>query len=119
MSNPVVQIISDITATGARFILDADGVGLDRIIPDGLLELARQNKHEIRRELESQQAAIRDEGLKRLKSAAQGLPVSFQELSSFFAGDLQSFGIGEVKQAGIRKACEWFAYVYPAWRAQQ
>ncbi|MDQ5770818.1 hypothetical protein [Thiothrix subterranea] len=59
MSNPVMQIINDITATGARFVLDADGVGLDRIIPDDLLELARQHKFAIKRELEAQSGSRR------------------------------------------------------------
>ena len=119
MSNPALQIINDITATGARFVLDADGVGLDRIIPDHLLELARQHKFAIKRELEAQQAEFRVEGIKRLEMAAKGLPVTSNELKAFFADDLVSFGTGEVTQAGIRKACEWFAHVYPAWRAAQ
>ena len=119
MSNPALQIINDITATGARFVLDADGVGLDRIIPDDLLELARQHKFAIKRELEAQQAAIRAEGIRLLKVAAHGLPLDFAELQAFFSNDLPDFGTGEVTQAGIRKACEWFAHVYPAWRAAQ
>ncbi|WML91253.1 hypothetical protein RCF98_02600 [Thiothrix lacustris] len=119
MSNPVLQIISDITATGARFVVDADGVGLDRIIPDDLLELARQHKYAIKRELIAQQAAIRLEGIRRLKVAAHGLPLDFPELQAFFEGDIHDFGSGGVSPAGIRKACEWFANVYPLWRAQQ
>jgi siroheme synthase len=119
MSNPVLQIINDITATGARFVLDADGVGLDRAIPDDMLELARQHKYAIKRELEAQQKAIRAEGIKRLKVAAHGLPLDFAELQAFFDGDIHDFGSGGVSPAGIRKACEWFANVYPMWRAQQ
>jgi len=119
MSNPVMQIINDIAATGARFVLDADGVGLDRIIPDDLLELARQHKFAIKRELEAQQAVIRAEGIRLLKVAAHGLPLDFDELQAFFDGDIHDFGSGGVSPAGIRKACEWFANVYPLWRAQQ
>ena len=52
-------------------------------------------------------------------AAAQGLPVTLDELAAFFADDLHDFGIGEVSREGIRKAAEWFAYTYPAWRAAQ
>ncbi len=51
-------------------------------------------------------------GKKRLEVAAQGLPVTLAELEAFFGDDLQDFGSGEVKQAGIRQACEWYAYQY-------
>ncbi len=49
-------------------------------------------------------------GLKRLEVAAQGLPITIGELSAFFADDLQSFGSGEVTQAGIVKAVRWYVF---------
>ena len=64
-------------------------------------------------------AEIRREGIKRLKVAAHGLPLDFAELQAYFEGDIHDFGSGGVSPAGIRKACEWFANVYPLWRAQQ
>lgn len=110
MSNPALQIINDITATGARFVLDADGIGLDRIIPAHLLELARQHKQAIKLELEAQQKAIRAEGIKRLKVAAHGLPVDLDELLSFFADDLQDIATGAINPGGLQQAVEWFTY---------
>ena len=113
MSNPTVQqIIKDISATGTRFVLNKDGIGLDRPIPDNLLLLARQYKADIKRELETQQAEFRVEGIKRLEMAAQGLPVTSNELKAFFADDLVSFGTGEVTQAGIVKAVRWYVFTY-------
>ncbi|MBO0612957.1 hypothetical protein [Thiothrix fructosivorans] len=119
MSNPVQRFINDITATGARFVVDAGDVWLDRPIPDDLLEIARQQKEPIRQELEAQRAAIRLNGVELLSMAAQGLPLDFAELLAFFDGDIHDFGSGGVSPAGIRKACEWFAYVYPLRRAAQ
>ena len=49
-------------------------------------------------------------GLKRLEVAAQGLPVTLDELAEFFVSDLQGFGNGSVTMNGIRKACEWYAF---------
>ena len=51
-------------------------------------------------------------GLRRLTAAAQGLPVTQEELAAFFANDLQSFGSGEVKQAGIVQAVRWYAFTH-------
>lgn len=119
MSNPAVQqIIKDIFATGARFVLNVEGIGLDRPIPDNLLLLARQYKTDIKRELEAQQAAFRAEGIKRMEIAAQGLPVTSNELKEFFADDFVSFGTSEVTQAGIVKAVRWYAFTYKG-RAEQ
>jgi hypothetical protein len=53
---------------------------------------------------------LKKQGLKRLEVAAQGLPVTIGELLAFFADDLQSFGSGEVTQAGIVKAVRWFVF---------
>ena len=54
---------------------------------------------------------IKRQALKKLAAAAQGLPVTLDELAVFFADDLHGFGIGEVSREGIRKAAEWFARV--------
>ncbi len=51
-------------------------------------------------------------GLKRLEAAAQGLPVTLDELVVFFANDLQSFGADEIKQAGIVQAVRWYAFTH-------
>ena len=48
------------------------------------------------------------EGIKRLKEAAQGLPVTRAELEAFFANDLQAFGEGKVKQATIKQVVTWY-----------
>ena len=58
-------------------------------------------------------------GKTRLRVAARGLPLDFAELQAFFVDDLTDFGSGAVSAEGIRKATEWFAYTYPAWRAAQ
>ena len=55
---------------------------------------------------------LKKAGLARLAEASKGLPVTLAELAEFFADDLQDFGSSEVKQAGIRQACEWYAYQY-------
>lgn len=112
----ITQIIRDISATGAKFVINENGIGLDRTIPVELLSLAKQNKDAIRLELEAQQ---RREGIRNLRLAAQGLKLNFEELARFFEIDLMDFGNGAVSMAGIRKAAEWFAYTYPAWRAAQ
>ncbi len=52
------------------------------------------------------------EGIKRLREAAQGVPATLEELQAFFADDLQEFGQGRVKQAGIVQAVRWYAYQY-------
>jgi hypothetical protein len=51
-------------------------------------------------------------GLRRLEAAAQGLPVTLDELAAFFASDLQSFGGDEVKQPGIALAVRWYAFTH-------
>ena len=53
-----------------------------------------------------------ESGLRRLDAASQGLPVTLDELAAFFANDLQSFGSGEVKQAGIMQAVRWYAFTH-------
>jgi hypothetical protein len=55
---------------------------------------------------------IKRQALKRLEAAAQGLPVTLDELAAFFASDLQSFGSGEVKQSGIALAVRWYAFTH-------
>lgn len=115
----ISQLITDISATGARFVISDGGVGLDRPIPADLLTLAKQHKAAIRDYLIQRQEADRKRGIRMLATAAKGLPVNLQELTDFFRDDLEDFGNGAVSMAGIRKACVWFAYVYPAWRAQQ
>ncbi|MDD5393153.1 MAG: hypothetical protein PHE17_09060 [Thiothrix sp.] len=108
----ITQIIRDINATGAQFVINAHGgVGLDRAIPVDLLSVAKQHKDGIREEL------IRLEGIRRLGVAAEGLPLDFADLQAFFFEDLPDFGSGAVSMEGIRHACEWFAYTYKG-RAQ-
>ena len=107
--NTARDIINQVSATGARLVLVQGGVAFDKPIPDNLLRLARDHKAAIRAELEAQTT---QEGIKRLKEAAQGVPATLEELQAFFADDLQSFGAGEVKQAGIVQAVRWFAYQY-------
>lgn len=106
------DIIRQVSATGARLVLVNGGVGFSKPLPENLVALAREHKAEIRRELERQAGTDKAEGLRRLEVAAQGLPATIKELAEFFADDLPSFGSGEVKRAGIRKACEWFAYIH-------
>ena len=55
---------------------------------------------------------LKKQGMNRLGAAAAGLPVTLEELAVFFADDLESFGAGEVKQAGIVQAVRWYAYQY-------
>ncbi len=55
---------------------------------------------------------LKKHGMKRLEAAAQGLPITIDELAAFFADDLQSFGTGEVKQAGIVQAVRWYAFTH-------
>jgi hypothetical protein len=106
-----LDIIGQVTATGARLVLVQGGVGFDKPIPDDLLYLARDHKEVIRAELEAQAT---QEGVKRLEEAAKGLPVTLEELQEFFQGDLLDFGTGTgtVTMAGIRKASEWYAFVH-------
>ncbi|OQX03659.1 MAG: hypothetical protein BWK73_38820 [Thiothrix lacustris] len=73
-------------------------------------KLSRNSKNS--RNSNSNASELKKQGLKRLTAAGQGLPVTLNELAAFFANDLQSFGAGEVKQAGIRKACEWYAFTH-------
>ena len=107
--NTARDIINQVSATGARLVLVQGGVGFDKPIPDNLLRLARDHKAAIRAELEAQTT---QEGIKRLKEAAQGVPATLEELQAFFADDLESFGMGEVSQAGIVQAVRWYAYQY-------
>ena len=58
----------------------------------------------------SNASELKNQGVKRLEAAAKGLPVTIAELVDFFAGDLVSFGQGEVKQVGIEQAVKWFVY---------
>lgn len=51
------DIIRQVSATGARFVLVAGGVGFDRPLPGDLLELAREHKAAIQQELEQQATA--------------------------------------------------------------
>ena len=104
-----LEIIGQVTATGARLVLVQGGVGFDKPLPDDLLTLARDHKDAIRAELEAQ---TKQKGVKRLETAAKGLPVTLEELQEFFQGDLLDFGSGGVCDAGIRKACEWYAFVH-------
>ena len=46
---------------------------------------------------------------RRLQSAAQGLPVTLEELLAFYAVDLPAFEAGEVPQATIRFSVELYA----------
>ena len=55
---------------------------------------------------------LKTKGIEKLAVAAQGLPVTLAELEAFFAHDLQSFGNGGASMAGIRKACEWYAFTH-------
>ncbi|WP_287601317.1 hypothetical protein [Thiothrix sp.] len=55
---------------------------------------------------------LKKQGIARLEAAAAGLPVTLEELAVFFADDLQEFGQGLVKQAGIVQAVRWYAYQY-------
>ena len=107
--NTARDIINQVSATGARLVLVQGGVAFDKPIPDNLLRLARDHKAAIRAELEAQTT---QEGIKRLKEAAQGVPATLEELQAFFADDLESFGMGEVSQAGIVQAVRWYAYQY-------
>ena len=104
-----LDIIGQVTATGARLVLVQGGVGFDKPLPDDLLTLARDHKDAIRAELEAQ---TKQKGVKRLETAAKGLPVTLEELQEFFQGDLLEFGSGGVCDAGIRKACEWYAFTH-------
>ena len=46
---------------------------------------------------------------RRLQSAAQGLPVTLEELLAFYAVDLPAFEAGEVPQATIRFSVDLYA----------
>ena len=46
---------------------------------------------------------------RRLQSAAQGLPVTLEELLAFYAVDLPAFEAGEVPQPTIRFSVELYA----------
>ena len=105
--NTARDIINQVSATGARLVLVQGGVAFDKPIPDNLLRLARDHKAAIRAELEAQTT---QEGIKRLKEAAQGVPATLEELQAFFADDLESFGMGEVSQAGIVQAVRWYVF---------
>lgn len=104
-----LEIIEQITATGARLVPVQGGVGFDKPLPDDLLTLARDHKDAIRAELEAQ---TKQAGVKRLETAAKGLPATLEELQEFFQDDLLDFGNGGVSDAGIRKACEWYAFTH-------
>lgn len=52
---------------------------------------------------------VKKQGMNRLEVAAQGLPVTLDELAVIFADDLEDFGVGAVSMAGIRQACEFYA----------
>ncbi|QQZ27607.1 hypothetical protein HMY34_01925 [Thiothrix subterranea] len=71
-------------------------------------ELSRNSKNS--RNSNSNAPELKKQGMKRLEAAAAGLPVTVEELAAFFGDDLQSFGTGEVKQAGIVTAVRWFAF---------
>ena len=71
-----------------------------------------QNESQNHKNHSHKHSELKKQGMNRLEVAAQGLPVTRDELAVFFADDLQDFGSGEVKQAGIRQACEWYAYEY-------
>ena len=102
-----LDIIRRVSETGARLVLVNGGVGFDKPLPDDLLTLARAHKDAIRAELEAQ---TKQKGVKRLETAAKGLPATLEELQEFFQGDLLDFGNGGVCDAGIRKACEWVVF---------
>ena len=53
---------------------------------------------------------LKKQGMNRLEAAAAGLPVTLEELAVFFADDLQEFGEGRVKQAGIVQAVRWYVF---------
>ena len=52
---------------------------------------------------------LKKQGMNRLEVAAQGLPITLDELAVIFADDLEDFGAGAVSMAGIRQACEFYA----------
>ena len=104
-----LEIIGQVTAIGARLVLVQGGVGFDKPLPDDLLTLARDHKDAIQAELEAQ---TKQKGVKRLETAAKDLPVTLEELQEFFQGDLLDFGNGGACDAGIRKACQWFAFTH-------
>lgn len=112
----ISQLISDISATGARFVIRDDGVGLDRPIPAGLLVLARQNKASIHKELARQREATRQRGERRLQAAAQGLPINPVELLSFYAGDIMAIGAGEVSDEALAASVRCYA-MHHVWHA--
>lgn len=103
-------LITEITATGARLVIDGDRVGIDREIPSDLLEQARLYKDEIRAELLANQARLKRAGLDRLVAASCGLPLSRAELEDFFKGDLEALGRGEGTLLGLKTAVNWLAF---------
>ena len=79
-------------------------------ITDSKGELSRNSR--ISRISISNAPELKKQGMNRLEAAAAGLPVTLEELAVFFADDLQEFGEGRVKQAGIVQAVRWYAYQY-------
>ena len=73
-------------------------------------ELSRNSRNS--RNSNSNAPELKKQGIEKLAVAAQGLPVTLAELEAFFAHDLQEFGNGGVTMAGIRKACEWYAFTH-------
>lgn len=49
------QIIKEVSATGARFVIEGDDIGLTQVVPDELLNKARLNKSAIKQILLSLQ----------------------------------------------------------------
>lgn len=88
----------------------ASGIANSAILQsiDSKDELSRNSKNS--RNSNSNASELKKQGMKRLEVAASGLPVTLDELSAFFADDLQSFGMGEVSQAGILKAVRWYVF---------
>ncbi|QTR53136.1 hypothetical protein [Thiothrix unzii] len=90
----------------------ATGIAKSAILQaiDSKGELFRNSKNS--RNSNSNAPELKKQGIARLEAAAAGLPVTLEELAVFFADDLQEFGQGLVKQAGIVQAVRWYAYQY-------
>lgn len=108
----IAQIIRDISATGARFIISESGVGIDRQVSSDLLNLAKQHKEAIRDYLLQQWEADKQRGIQMLASAATGLPVNQQELTDFFRDDLEAIGAGEISREALLASVRWYAKHY-------
>lgn len=74
-----------------------------------LLSANSRNSRNSNSKLSEKKCTIYPQAEKRLRAAAQGLPVTLEELLVFYAVDLPAFEAGEVPQTTIRFSVELYA----------